>query len=158
MKKISLLAILLAIVILFVACDTTTAATEPESIELTVDNFRDYFNISCTYGTVGTSGTSRALGITFVEVIITVNKVVSGYLNGVNIILKVRIPDGWTLSSNDFAYLYSSKEFEIYATIPANGRYSETHRIEQAAYTASKPMRSCSVKITSVSGTFTPVQ
>lgn len=127
----------------------------PKEIQLTVDNFRDYFNVSCSYGKLDTH---KAIGISFayVESVIDVYQMSSGSLNNVKITLKVKNPSGWTLSSEDSAYssINKGKEYTITIKMPASGEYSETHRIGKAVETR-KPTSNCIIEIVSVSGTFT---
>ena len=128
----------------------------PKEIRLTADNFRDYFNVSCSYGELETH---KSLGISFayVETIVDVYQVASGSLDNVSIKLNIKTPSGWGLSSEDSAYSSSKndgEEFTITINMPASGEYSETHRIGKAV-ASSKPSANCTIEIVSVSGTFT---
>ena len=151
MKKIISLLLVVAMCLSLAACGKSK-----KEVQLTVDNFEDYFNVSCSYGEVKTH---KAIGINFayVDTNIDVYQVSTGSLNNVKITLKVTTPNGWSLSSEDNAYSSSKtdgKEFSVTINMPANGEYSETHRIGKAIETR-KPTSNCRIEIVSVSGTFT---
>ena len=147
----------IALLLVVVMCLSLAACGKSEKeIQLTVDNFEDYFNISCSYGELETH---KAIGINFayVDTVIDVYQVSTGSLNNVKITLKVTTPNGWSLSSEDTAYSSSKndgEEFSITINMPASGEYSETHRIGKAVETR-KPTANCRIEIVSVSGTFT---
>jgi hypothetical protein len=127
----------------------------PKKIELTVDNFRDYFHISCSYGE---KETYTALGISFanVDAIFDVYQTSFGSPNNVKVTLQVEAPRGWGLNSTDPAYSSSEndgKVFYITINMPVSGEYSETHRLGKDIV-SSGALANCTIKIISVSGTF----
>ena len=129
----------------------------PKTIKLTTSNFKDFFEVTCSYGELEVDNHPSGITFAWVEMFLDIYPVCSGTLNNVEVTLKVTPPTGWSLSSIDSAYASANKdtdEFTVKIRIPASGEYTEEHRLG-ALMTASKPYSNCTVQIVSVTGTFT---
>lgn len=127
----------------------------PKIIELTTENFLDYFNVSSSYGELE-SYTKMGITFAWVETIVDIYPVYSGTLKNVELTLKITPPIGWSLSSSDSAYTSANKdvdEFTVDIRLPASGEYREVHRLG-ALMTKSKPYADCIIQIISVDGIF----
>lgn len=130
----------------------------PEEIALNYENFKLYFDVSCSYGELD-KHSSLGISFAYVDTIIDIRQVAAGTLNNVQLTLKVILPSGWELSSEDPAYssaenAHGYTSFTVDLKMPASGEYSETHRIGKMLEN-SKPAEDCSIYILSASGTFT---
>ena len=148
-RTVCLLVVLLLLLSALVGC-----GNKSKTVELTAENINEYFQFNVTYGDLD-AHTSGGIAFAFVDVIVEAYPTVSGKLSNVKIKAEIKCPVLWTVSSSDPAYNEDDTgKMLIDIVMPADGKYTSTHRIGRAMYSA-KPEIDCTFNIIEAEGTIT---
>ena len=169
MKKI--LSVLLTILVLsmcFASCNApgepqkttpkatskaTSADKSSNEITLTTNNIKKYLNISGQYGKI-TRESKIGVSFGYSDFTINIDPAIPGDFYNVSITLKVKLTNGWDVSSSDPAYSKNDGYLTTTIKLPANGSKEAVHSLIAAASYGNHNNQNVKVEIVSVSGSF----
>lgn len=159
MKKCLAIILTLVLTLSLVACGgepTETTPTAPPEVQLTAHNIKDYLAFEFDYSEVE-SKTKYDFTFGYTDITMKSYAVSSGSFNNVEITVKIYLPFGWYVSSNDKAYDENNTDELVYSfRLPASGEYTTTHDLIASTVWSKPNSNTVSYVITSVSGTFVP--